>query len=303
MRVFLTGATGFIGSAIANELKSAGHQVLGLARSDAAVATLTSRGIEAHRGDLTDVESLVAGARACDGVIHTAFVHDFSNLAASVKTDRTAIEAMLGALEGSGKPFVAASGTALLSPGQLATEDLPPSSGGAVHGRAETEAVVTGAGNRGVRASVVRLPPTVHGAGDHGFVPMLIGVAREKGLAAYVGDGENRWPAVHRLDAAHLLCLAFEKGVAGSRYHAIAEGGVPMRSIAETIGAALEVPVRGLTGDEVAQQFGWMAMFVGLDNPASSAITREALGWQPDGPELLADMREHYFAEAAATAN
>ena len=295
MRVFVTGATGFIGSAIVQELIGAGHRVLGLVRSDEAAGALARLGVEAHRGDLSDIDSLGAGARACEGVIHTAFIHDFTQFAANVETDRRAVEALAGALEGSGKPLVIASGTLMVSSGRPATEqDAPPSLDAP---RAASEAMVLAASGRGVRGSVVRLPPTVHGAGDHGFVPRLIAAAREKGVSPYVGDGANRWPAVHRLDAARVFRLALESAEPGTRVHAVAEEGVPMRAIAEAIGAGLGVPVRSLTPDEAPAHFDFLAMFVGTDNPTSSALTRSALGWRPQGPDLLTDLRDSgYFA-------
>ena len=215
MRVFLTGATGFIGEALVRELRTAGHEVLGLARSDDAAGKLARLGIEAHRGDLADTASLAAGARACDGVIHTAFIHDFSAYAAAAETDRRAVEALVDALEGSGKPFVLTSGSALLAPGRIGTEEDAPAPGSAASLRAGAEMVALGAASRGVRSSVVRLPPTVHGIGDHGFVPALVEVARRTGVSAFIGEGANRWPAVHRLDAARLYRLALERSRAG----------------------------------------------------------------------------------------
>ena len=294
MRVFVTGATGFIGSAIVNDLLAAGHEVLGLARNDANAASLAALGVPAHRGDLTDPDSLTEGARSCDGVIHTAFIHDFSRFAEVIETDRRAVEALAGALEGSGKPLVVTSGTVLLAPGRLGTEQDAPRPD--AH-RIDAERITMEAAGRGVRSSIVRPPPTVHGAGEQGFVPMLIALARSTGVAAYVGDGANLWPAVHRLDIARLYRLALERAAPGTRLHGVAEEGVPMRAIAETIGQGLGIPVRGLTREEAAAHFGWMAPFVGMDNPTSSAITRSTMGWQPTGPELLADMRDGgYFA-------
>ncbi len=304
MRIFLTGATGFIGSAIAGELLAAGHQVVGLARDEEKAAMLTRRGIEVHRGDLLDTDGLVAGARACDGVIHTAFIHDFAdmtNFVAAIETDRRAVEAMTSALEGTGKPFVLSSGLAMIAPGRVATEEDAHPTGNTAYKRGETEVAALATAARGVRVSVIRLPPTVHGAGEKGFVPMIIDVARGTGVAAYVGDGANRWCAVHRLDAARLYLLALEHAAPGTRLHAVAEEGVPMRAIAQTIGAGLNLPTRSLSAEEAAPHFGWMAGFVGLDTPASSAITREAFNWRPQGPELLADMRDNgYFAQSPA---
>ncbi|WP_257461695.1 SDR family oxidoreductase [Archangium lipolyticum] len=297
MRVFVTGATGFIGEAIVRELSAAGHQVLGLVRSDTSAAALARLGGEAHRGELTDPGSLTAGARACDGVIHTAFIHDFSAYAAACETDRRAVEVLAGALEGSGKPFVSTSGTALLAPGRIGKEEDTPAPGSAAGLRAAAEAIVLGAARRGVRSSVVRLPPSVHGPGDHGFVPALIDLARRTGLSAFVSDGANRWPAVHRLDAARLFRLALENAPPGTCLHGVAEEGVTLRALAEGIGKGLGVPVRALGADEARTHFDWLASFVALDNPTSSTRTRDALGWRPQGPDLLTDLRENgYFS-------
>jgi nucleoside-diphosphate-sugar epimerase len=297
MRIFVTGATGFIGSAIVRELRQAGHDVVGLARSDAAAETLANAGATAHRGDLSDPASLAAAARACDGVIHTAFIHDFTRFDASVATDRAAVTALLDALEGTDKPFVTTSVTALLSSaGRIGTERDVAIQGSTHTQRAAAEAMVLAAADRGVRTSAVRLPPSVHGAGDYGFVPMLIATARRTGFAGYVGDGANRWPAVHRFDAARLYRLALENAAPATVLHAVAEEGVPMRAIAETIGAGLGLPVRSLTPEEGSAHFDWFVHFIAMDNPASSAITRETLGWTPQQPELLTDMRENgYF--------
>ncbi|EYF04843.1 SDR family oxidoreductase [Chondromyces apiculatus] len=296
MRVFVTGATGFIGTAVVRELLGAGHEVLGLARNDAAAEALARSGAAAHRGDLSDVESLAAGARACEGVIHLAFIHDFSAYAAAVETDRKAIEALAGALEGSGKALVVTSGTALLTPGRTGTEEDAPERGHTLGQRGASEQVVLEAAGRGVRASVVRLPPSVHGAGDHGFVPTLIEIARRTGFSGFVGDGANRWPAVHRGDAARLFRLAVEKAAPGTRLHGVAEEGVAMRAIAEVIGAGVGVPVRSVAAEEAAAHFTWLAKFAAVDNPTTSARTRASLGWRPEGPGLLTDMRENgYF--------
>ena len=296
MRVFVTGATGFIGSAVVQELRGAGHQVLGLARNDAGADALARLDVEAHRGDLSDVESLAAGARACDGVIHTAFIHDFADIVASGVVDLRAIEAFGAALEGSGRPLVVTSAIGHLPHGRLGTEDdLPDPDAGARH-RIASEAATLALASRGVRASLVRLPPSVHGQGDHAFVPALIGIARAKGVSAHIGDGLNRWPAVHRLDAACLFRLALEKGAAGGRYHGVSDEGVPTREIAAVIGRRLDLPVVAMSGAEAGAHFGWLARFFGADCPASSALTRERLGWQPGQPGLLADLDQaHYF--------
>jgi nucleoside-diphosphate-sugar epimerase len=295
MRVFVTGATGFIGSAIVQELIGAGHQVLGLARSDAAAKSLAAAGAQVHRGDLEDLDSLRSGAAASDGVIHNGFIHDFSKFKAVCETDRLAIEALGSVLAGSDRPLIVTSGIGLLTPGRLATEEDQPAGG--PNPRVASEEAADAVAARGVRVSVVRLPPSVHGDGDHGFIPMLIGIAREKGLSVYKGDGLNRWPAVHRLDAARLFRLALEKAPApGTRFHGVAEEGVAFREIAEIIGKRLNIPVVSKSPEEAADHFGWFAHFAALDIPASAKQTRERLGWHTVQPGLIADIdRESYF--------
>jgi nucleoside-diphosphate-sugar epimerase len=295
MRVFVTGASGFVGSAVVQELLAAGHQVLGFARSDAGARQVADAGAEVHRGVLDDPESLRSGAAQADGVIHCAFNHDFSQFAANCALDRRAIEALGSALAGSNRPLVVTSGTGLLAAGTIATEDTAPPAAAAIPRVSEQTAL--GFIPQGVRALAVRLPPTVHGDGDHGFVPLLIGIARQKGAAAYVGEGNNRWPAVHRLDAAHLFRLVLEKGTTGVSYHAVAEEGVPFREIAGVIGRRLNLPVVSKKPEEAAEHFGWFAHFAALDNRASSQRTRDELGWQPKQIGLIADLdRPQYFS-------
>lgn len=298
MKVFVTGATGFIGSAIVPELINAGHQVLGLARSEAGAQSLAAAGAQVHRGSLEDLESLRAGAAAADGVIHTAFIHDFSNYLPAAEKDKQAIETLGAVLMGSRRPLVVTSGTALLAPGRVTVEKDAPNSS---FPRKSEDAGLAMAG-LGVHASILRLPPTVHGTGDHGFVPRLIEIAREKGVSAYVGSGLNRWPAVHRLDAARLYRLAVEKGASRATYHGVGEEGVPFREIADIIGRHLSVPVVSKSPEDAANHFGWMAQFAALDCPASSAETQKQLGWRPTQASLIPDMDAHYFDQATSTA-
>jgi len=298
MRVFVTGATGFIGSAIVAELIDAGHQVTGLARSDQAAASLTATGAQVHRGALEDPGSLRGAAAASDGVIHTAFtnISATTSLADSARADLRAVATIGEALAGSGRPFVVTSGIGLLAPGRLATEEDAPDPGSFAAPRIAAEEAALSLAGRGVRASVVRLPYSVHGEGDHGFVPALIGIARAEGVSAYPGDGANRWPAVHRLDAAHLFRLALEAAPAGARLHGVDDEGVPFRDIAEVIGRHLKLPATAIPREEAGSHFGWLGPIVTVDHPASSTLTQKQLGWHPARPALIPDLDEgHYF--------
>jgi nucleoside-diphosphate-sugar epimerase len=292
MRVFVTGASGWIGSAVLPELIGAGHQVVGLARSDSAAAIIAAAGGEVLRGDLDDLDTQRTGAVDSDGVIHLAFIHDFSDFEASAAADRRAIETMGAALEGSGKPLVIASGTPAL-PGRVATERDEPSPASPVARRGENAQAALDMAARGVRSCVVGLPRTVHGDGDrHGFIARMIAFARDKGVSGYVGDGSSRWPAVHVLDAAHLFRLAVEQAPAGSRLHAVGDEGVPIRDIAAVIGRHLNVP----TASVAAQDYGFLGQVLAIDQPASAIQTRELLGWRPVQPGLIEDLEKgHYF--------
>jgi nucleoside-diphosphate-sugar epimerase len=296
MNVFVTGATGFVGSAIVQELIGAGHQVLGLARNEAGAKALTVAGAEVHRGNLEDLESVRSGAAKADAVIHTAFNHDFSKYVANCEADRLVIEALGSRLAGSDRLLIVTSGTGMsnTAPDVLATEDDPPASS-KVASRAASEEAAASVAARGVRVAVVRLPQ-VHDTVRQGLITYAIHIAREKGISAYVGAGLNRWPAAHRLDTAHLYRLALEKADADARYHAVAEEGVPARDIAKAIGRGLNVPVVSIKPEEAAGHFGWLAAFIGRDVPASSAQTRRQLGWNPTGPALLADLENMRYS-------
>ena len=306
MHVFVTGASGWLGSAVAAELLGSGHQVIGLARSDASAAALTAAGAEVLNGTLDDLDILRAGAAASDGVIHLAFKHDIAfsgGFQGAADANRRAVETFGEALAGTDRPFVLASGTLGLTPGRVATErdghDLDAAAattGGGPQTRHATAEFTLSLPSRGVRSSIVRLPPTNHGAGDHGFMATIVGIARDKGASGYIGDGTNRWPAVDRFDSAHLFCVALEKAPAGSTLHAVAEEGVPIRDIAEVIGRHLNLPVVSVAPEDAAEHFAWLADLLALDSPAASALTRESLSWEPTRPGLIADLDQgHYF--------
>lgn len=296
MRIFVTGATGFIGTAIVQELISAGHQVLGLARSDASAQKLTTAGAEVHRGDLEDLESLRSGAAAADGVIHAGFIHDFTRFPEVCQVDKIAIETIGEMLAGSDRPFIVTSGTALVSPGKLASEDIIPQFNPAWPRASEQSADAVAA--MGVRAASIRLSPSVHGDEDkHGFVPILVNIAKEKGVSAYVGEGLNRWNAVHRLDAAQLFRLALENATPGARYHASAEEAITVKSIAEAIGKQLNIPVVSVAPVAAAEHFGWFAHMAAIDCPASSSWTQDHLNWHPAHATLLADIDNGVYTQ------
>jgi nucleoside-diphosphate-sugar epimerase len=295
MRVFVTGSTGFIGSALVPELINAGHKVLGLTRSEAGAKSLAAAGAEVHRGSVEDLESLKSGAAKSDAVIHLAFNHDFSKFKENSENDRRAIEALGSALAGSDRLLIVTSGTLLVAPGRLATEEDAPSATSATIPRLATDEAAAAVAARGVRVSMVRLPQ-VHDQNKQGLITFLIDLAREKGVSAFVGDGKNRWSAAHLSDTARLYRLALEKGSAGC-YHAVAEEGVPVRDIAEVIGRRLKLPVVAKSPAEAAEHFGWLGGFAGLDGPASSALTRERLEWRPVGPGLIADLERAHNLE------
>jgi nucleoside-diphosphate-sugar epimerase len=302
MRVFVTGASGWIGSAVVPELIGAGHQVIGLARSDASAAALTAAGAEVHRGTLDDLDSLRSAAAASDGVIHLAFKHDIAftgDFAGALDADRRAIETFGETLAGSDRPLIIASGTLGLASGRVASEQDGREADPTAHPRMGSALRTFELASRGVRSSVMRLPPTVHGNGDNGFMAFIVGIAREKGVSGYIGDGSNHWPAVHRLDAGRLFRLALEKAPARSALHAVADEGVPIRDIAAVIGRHLNVPVTSIAPEDAGEHFGFLGGFLGIDNRVSSALTRELLGWQPTHLGLIGDLEEgHYFRTA-----
>ena len=290
MRVFVTGASGFVGSAVVKELLQAGHQVLGMVRSDSGAEAVKQAGAEPYRGDIYDLDSLKKGAAQCDAVIHTAFNHDFTKFKENCETDRQVIMALGAALAGTNKPLVVTSGVGLLNYGRLVTENDKVPGSDVIPRSASEEAAYAVAEQQGVNSYIVRLPPSVHAAGDHGFVPILIGIAKEKGAAAYIGEGNNQWPAVHRLDAAALYRLIIEKQPAQKVYHAVAEQGIPFKQIAAAIGKALQVPVVSKDGADAEAHFTWFKHFASIGCPASSTQTREVLGWKPVHAGLLEEL-------------
>jgi nucleoside-diphosphate-sugar epimerase len=297
MRIFVTGASGWIGSAVVPELLAAGHEVLGLARSDTAADAVAALGAEVHRGTLEDVESLRSGAARADGVVHLGYHHDFSQMSEAARLDRRAIETFGEVLGGKADgPLVVASGVLGLATAAVVTERDDPDP--ATHPRVANAQTALSLAARGVRSSIVRFAPTVHGPGDHGFMATLVDLARRTGVAAYIDDGTNRWPAVHRLDAAALVRLAVESAPAGSVLHAVDEQGIPTRDIATAIGGSIDVPTQSLPAERAAEHFGWLGPFFGIDCEASNTLTRELLGWTPTHPGLLDDLEAGRYAEA-----
>ncbi|ATL81240.1 3-beta hydroxysteroid dehydrogenase [Streptomyces malaysiensis subsp. malaysiensis] len=307
MRIFVTGASGWIGSALVPELIDAGHQVIGLARSDSSAAALTAAGAEVVRGTLDDLDVLSTATTAADGVIHLAFKHDIAftgDYQGAAEADRRAVDTFADALAGTDRPFVLASGLVGLKSGQVSTErDTPTVNGTPASLRSATATAARALASRGVRSSVVRLSPTCHGEGDNGFMAHLVATARAKGVSGYLGDGDQRWPAVHRLDAARLFRLAVEKAPAGAVLHGVAEEGIALRDIAEVIGRHLDVPTASVAPEAAAEHFTWLSDFVALDSPASNALTRELLDWRPTHPGLLEDLDKGHYFHAPATAS
>jgi len=296
MRIFVTGATGFVGAAVVADLLKEGHQVVGLARNEQARETILSLGAEVHNGDLEDLESLIEGAKSADAVIHTGFIHDFSRFKEVCEIDRKAIAAMGNALIGSNRPFIVTSGTLLISGKQMITEDMLPDYEHAVNPRIASEQAVDLLVEKGVNVSVVRLSPSVHGNGDsRGFIPMLIDLAKKSGVSAYIGEGQNRWTAVHRLDAAVLFRLTLQNTIPGARFHGVAESSITLKAIAEAIAAKLGVPVVSKSGKEATEHFAWFEHFASVDGPASADSTRQRLNWNPNQPTLMEDLQGNVY--------
>jgi nucleoside-diphosphate-sugar epimerase len=296
MKVFITGATGFIGKAIVQQLLNCGHQVLGLARSDSSAEKLIAAGAKVHQGDLNDLDSLRRGAELSDGIIHAGFIHDIARYTEVCETDRNVIETFGNVIVGTDRPLVIASGTMMIHPGNLATEEMNVQVDPAIHPRAITELTADALAKKGIHTSLIRLAPLVHGEADlQGFTRVLIAIAREKGIAAYVNDGQNRWPAVHYQDAAKLFRLALDKNIAGSRIHAVENDGITFKIIAEAIGKKLNIPIVSISTEEATNHFGWLSYFAALDAPASNKITREIFEWHPEHPSWLEDMKQDFY--------